>query len=363
MPVSKPDTSGGFHPTLSGRGDIFTPSVDCVRADGTLDSSLLSPALQQVMLRSTRVRNIVSSMLIEGERVELARAVEVLDTERATTPNERAILQLSRVYDRIARGESIPRTVSGVCSVHFEIFDGVLPTDVAGAIKTERNAIVDVGSGRIVFLPTPPERVRAELDALFRWFNDVRFSLPGPVVAGIFFAEFQAIHPFADGNGRVGRILNLSVLAELGLKNAPLVPVDSMFFRTHRKYYEMLSTTNTGRQYGLWLRYYVRQLLDAYRAALKRTDLRKTVEGFRSRVAKELLMWALSGSGDWFSHGDFPNPTGFSVPAVTQALRKLVHAGVLESKGEHRGRRYRLSPAYLARIDSGLDKVTNAALS
>jgi len=350
---TKPDTSGGFQPSIAPRIDTVLPSLECVRADGRLDASLLSPALQRVLLRTARVRNIVSSMLIEGERVELTRAVEVLDTEHAMTPNERAILQLSRVYDRIARGQTIPITVAGVCSIHHEVFDGVLPIDSAGAIKSGKNAIVDVRTGRVLFVPTPPERVEAELRALFHWFDENKLQFPAPVAAAVFFAEFQAIHPFADGNGRVGRLLNLSVLAELGLKNAPLVPLDSQFFKTRGKYYAMLATTNSGQRYIPWTRYFVTQLAHAYRMAISRTDLRVTVERFRSKVTRDLLVWALSGSGDWFSHGDFQNPGGFSVPAVTQALRKLVQAKVLDSTGERRGRRYRLSPAYLAHLESG----------
>lgn len=349
----KPDTSKGFHPPLSPRRDISVPSLECVRADGRLEASVLSPALLQAMLRSARVRNIVSSVRIEGERVELARALEVLDTQRAVTPNERALLQLSRVYDRIARGESIPLTVPGVCSVHHEVFDGVLPVDQAGAIRHRRNAIVDGGSGRTVFVPTPPERVRPELEALFRWFRGNRVALPPPVLAGVFFAEFQAIHPFPDGNGRVGRILNLSILAELGLPKAPLVPVDSQFLRTQPAYFRRLATTNSGRQYESWLRYFIEQLLAAYRTAVSRSDLGETLEGFRSRAVRDLLTWALAGAGNWFRHGDFPNPSGFSVPAVTQALRKLTNSGILEAFGTHRGRRYRLSPTYLARLSSG----------
>jgi len=352
MASMKPDTSAGFRPRVTLREDIVLPSVDCTRTDGRLDASLLSPALQQVLLRVARVRNIVSSMLIEGERVELGRAVEVLDTEIAETPNERAVLQLSRVYDRIARGKLPPLTIPSLCSVHKEVFDGVLPGSVTGTLKETHNAIVEVGTGRVIFVPTPPKRVQGELTALIRWFEDSRYLYPAPIVGGIFFAEFQAIHPFMDGNGRIGRLFNLSLLASLGLKNAPLVPIDTQFFLTRTRYYDMIATTNSGERYELWLRYFVKQLLRGYRVAAARTDLRLTVERFESRVVRTLLTWALSGSGEWFRHGDFPNPGQFSLPAVTQSLRRLSQAGILEAKGERRGRRYRLSPTYLAKLES-----------
>lgn len=348
----KLDTSSGFTPRVSLKQDIVLPSVDCIRTDGRLDASLLSPALQQMLLRVARVRNIVSSMLIEGERIELGRAVEVLDTDLAETPNERAILQLSRVYDRIAKGKPLPISIQSLCAIHGEVFEGVLPDTIAGVLKQRHNAIVDVGTGRVLFVPTPPKRVEAELASLIRWFEESKYLFPAPIVAGTFFAEFQAIHPFMDGNGRIGRLFNLSLLASLGLKNAPLVPIDTQFFQTRSRYYEMLATTNSGERYDLWMRYFVKQLLRAYRVAVSRTDLRPLLEQFEGRVARSLLTWTLSGSGDWFRHGDFPNITKFSLPAITQALRRLSQSGILEARGERKGRRYRLRPSYLARFGS-----------
>jgi len=350
--LHKPDTTGGFAPPLLIADDVALPSLGCVRADGRLDASILSPALQLVLLRAVRVRNIVSSMLIEGERVDLARAVSVLDSGVADTPNERAILQISRVYDRIAHGTNIPLTVSSLCKVHGEIFDGVLPQGGAGRLKSRANAIVEVGTNRILFIPTPPERVAEELESLFGWLEEMRYRYPPPVVAGVVFAEFQGIHPFSDGNGRTGRLLNLSLLAQLGLKNAPLVPLDAQFFRTRARYYEMLATTNSGKRYDLWLRYFVKQLGRAYGLSVAHSDLREVVDRFEGRAVRSVLTWILSGSGTWFKHGDFPNPNHFSLPAITQALRKLTVAGVLQAEGERRGRKYRLSPGFVSRLDS-----------
>jgi len=353
MLTSKPDTSAGFRPTVSLNPDTAYPSLDCLRADGRLDASLLSPALQQVLLREARVRNIVSSMLIEGEVVALDRALRVMDSRAPETANERAVLQLGAVYDRIWKGGFVTLSVSSLESLHREIFEDVLPGSIAGILKQRQNAIVDGSTGRILFLPTPPDRVEKELASLFTWFEENQLNYPPPVVAGLFFAEFQAIHPFADGNGRTGRILNLSLLKQLRMKNAPLVPLDSRFFRSRSRYYEMLATTNSGRRYDLWLRYFVGELHRAYKLALTRTDLRPVVERYEGRVARDLLTWILSGTGGWFSHGDFPNPAGFSIPAVTKALKRLADDRILMSRGERRGRRYRVSPAFLASLEQG----------
>jgi Fic family protein len=347
MPTEKPDTSKGFRPLLTLGQDTIRPAIDCIRADGRLDAAILSPALQQILYRTSRVRNIVSSMLIEGERVELDRAIEVLDSGRATSPNERAVLQISTVYAGIANRRFIPLTARGLRAAHRACFEGVLRDDIAGRFKDQPNAIVDPSSGRIVFIPTPPERVESELSSLFAWIAENRYRLPPPVVAAVAFAELQGIHPFADGNGRIGRLVNTSLLAELGMRNAVMIPLDFRFYQSRHKYYRFLASTNFGIRYDLWVRYFVGELRHAYRLAVSRSDLRPILDRFNGKATRLVLSWVLSGSGSWFQHGDVPNPAGLSVPAITQALRKLRSEGILEAEGNRRGRRYRLRVGYL----------------
>lgn len=341
------DTSHGFNPVLRAGPDLAKPALDVVRLDGLLDASLLSPALQALMLQSARVRNIVSSMRIEGEAIDIQRAQSALDRNTAFDSTERQVLQLSRAYMRIASGKLVSLTLQGLRSLHTDVFDGVFENQIVGDFKTRDNALVDARTGRVTFLPTPASRTEAELRSLFDWVARVQYDLSPPILAAVFFAEFQGIHPFGDGNGRIGRLLNHSLLRQLGLRNAPLVPLDLGFFNSGVKYYEMLAKTNSGRNWDLWTRYYLGQTTHAYRAAQSRADLRPLVDAVSGRLARLILIWALAGPGDWFNHGQIPGTGTYSVQGVTQALRTLRRQGILEARGERRGRRYRVNPRYL----------------
>ncbi len=352
MALKKRDTSAGFRPEVDVGESIGLPANNCVRLDGQLDASLLSPTLHQVLLGMARLRNVVSSLRIEGESIELAEARRVLDSRRPQTPVEKGVLQLSGGYADLSRGRLPTLTVEGIRAAHRRLFDGVLEEATVGTLKTTQNVLLDSMTGLEKFVPTPPERTEAELNALLGWLADHGFQHPSPVVAALFFAEFQAIHPFADGNGRIGRYLNLAVLHRLGLRNAPLVPLDTRFFRTHAQYYEMLATTNSGRDYHHWVRYYVKELEAAYRLAVSRADLGPVVERFSRESTRSVLRWVLAGDGGWFTHGDYPNPKGYSPPAISASLNELWKAGVLEAKGERRGRRYRLHSKFLGGIYS-----------
>ena len=350
MPLLKRDTTAGFTPTIPSRADISLPAVECLREDGILQTRVLSPQLHQVLLGMARIRNAVSSFRLEGETVELDRARQLLDGRDPESPSETGVLRLAHAYADLSTGKLPKFTVEGVLGLHRRLFKDILTPEWVGAIKPEQNYIINAGSGSTRFTPTPPERTRAELEQLFAWYESRRYSHLPPLVAAVFFAEFQAIHPFMDGNGRVGRLLNIAILVDLGCIKAPLIPLDTRFFRTSDHYYEYLGTTNAGEDYSLWVRYFVDETREAYRTAARQANLGPMVSEFSRESTRRILRWILAGSGDWFSRSEFPNPTHYSQPALWAALDELKEAGVLEARGERRGRQYRLRSRFLADV-------------
>jgi Fic family protein len=350
VPLAKRDTTGGFLPNLRPGDDIGRPAIECIRWDGILETRLLSPQLHQVMLGMARLRNAVSSFRLEGEAVDLDRARKVLEGAEPESPSEEGVYRLAEAYSEVSRGKGPRLTVQGVLDAHGALFKDLLRPEWVGVLKPEQNTIINAGSGSVRFIPTPPERTRRELERLFEWLDQAKYTLPAPVIGSLFFAEFEAIHPFMDGNGRLGRLLNIAVLVRLGLRNAALIPLDTRFFRTGDHYYEYLGTTNAGSDYHLWTRYYVSEAEQAYKAAARQANLGPFVSKFSRESTRTVLRWVLRGSGAWFSRSDFPNRSGYSQPAVWAALDELSKAGVLERKGEKRGRRYRLRSRFLADV-------------
>lgn len=350
MPEIKRDTSAGFQPILRPADDIGLPAVECLRLDGVLETRLLSPQLHQVLLGMARVRNAVSSFRLEGETVDLDRARQLMDGATPASPSETGVLRLAQAYADLGQGRHLRLTLPEILRVHRRLFDGIMDPSWVGVLKPKQNYIINSGSGSIRFAPTPPERTGAELEALLSWYSGARFTLSPPVIAALFFAEFQGIHPFMDGNGRVGRLLNIAILTDLGCSKAPLIPLDTRFFRTSDNYYELLGTTNGGVDYYHWARYFVHEALTAYKAAAKQANLGPLVSGFSKESTRRVLRWILAGTGEWFSRSDYPNPKRYSQPALWAALDDLKKAGVLEARGERRGRRYRLRSRFLADV-------------
>jgi len=324
--------------------------TESLRLDGRLDAAVLSPSLHQLILGMARLRNVVSTLRIEGEAIDLAAAHRVLDTGEPQSPEEAEVLHLSKAY---AEMHDMPRppevAIDYILGLHARLFPGGVGLDSGpvGKFKVVPNGVYSRAEGRMVFGATPPERTGPELKALLAWLREEARNVPPLVAAGAFFAEFQAIHPFADGNGRVGRFLNLVVLRRLGFRNVCLVPLDGRFFRTRNRYYDALRTTNAGRNYQIWCRYYAEQVKRAYELSVGRADLRPLVERFSRGSTRSVLEWCLSGDGGWFDRSGLRNPGGYSLPALTSSLAELARAGVLEKRGERRGRESRLSSEFL----------------
>lgn len=348
--LRKPDTSRGFRPSVVVTTDMFTRSTETLRLDGRLEAAVLSPSIHQLILAMARLRNVVSSLRIEGQAVDLRAARRALATDKAQTPEEKEVLLLSRAYEELHSFARTPElSVEYIRKLHARLFPEGIGLDAGpiGRFKDAPNGVYSETEGRTIFEATPPARTEAEIETLIEWIGDDARLLPPAVASALFFAEFQAIHPFGDGNGRMGRFLNLVVLRRLGYRNVCLVPIDGRFFRTQNRYYRTLRTTNAGRNYQVWCRYYSEQIHRAYELAVGRADLRPLLDRFSRGSTRSLLEWCLSGDGDWFSRSDFPNPKRYSPPALTSSLAELVRAGVLDGRGEKRGREYRLSTEFL----------------
>lgn len=261
------------------------------------------------------------------------------------------MLRLSKAYGKLHAASKVPPlTLERIKTYHKEFFDGLLEEGPIGDFKKEPNGVKDKTTGQWVFFATPPEETAAELQVLLDWFYGPAQALPPAVAAGLFFVEFEAIHPFTDGNGRLGRFLNLVALKQVGFENACLVPIDGRFFRSGPRYYESLAATNTGTNYHVWLRYYAKELRKAYEIASKRADLRTLLDQHTKRSTRSILEWVVSGDGSWFVHSDYPNGENYSATAVSIGLADLLKEGVLEHRGERRGRRYRLHPDFLRKL-------------
>lgn len=356
MVILKPDTSAGFNPSLPKGPEFLAMNRDALRLDGRLDASLLGPSIHRLLLTMARLRNVVSTVRIEGEKVDLDGARTALEQQKGKTAVEEQVIRLAKEYTTLhdAKPSKLPRfSVEYILALHKTLFHGLYDEAGPGLFKTKPNGVGDTATGEFVFWATPPERTERELEGLFQWFERSAMDSPGLVTAGVFFAEFEAIHPFHDGNGRVGRLLNLIALKRMGFQNIALTPLDGRYYHTQHDYYAKIASTNSGKTYVPWCRYNSQQVVKAYEIAARRSDLKPLLDQQTRASTRHLLEWVVSRDASPFGHGDFPNPKQYSAESVQKSLAQLVDQEILAAAGERKARRYQLSTGFLRKLYGG----------
>jgi Fic family protein len=218
-----------------------------------------------------------------------------------------------------------------------------------GAFRRSQNWIGGSRPGNAVFVPPPPDRIEELMAALERFLHGEPVDVPPLLKAGLAHVQFETIHPFLDGNGRVGRLLIALVLVNEGVLREPLL-YPSLYFKQHRsEYYDHLSQVRGQGGWENWLRFFAEGVRETAEAAV--TTARRLSDLFRGDLDRVHAAGRSAGSAAKI-HGAFrerplwtirrlTEATGLPVPTVTRALAALQRLGIIrETTGRQRGRVY-----------------------
>ena len=226
-----------------------------------------------------------------------------------------------------------------------------------GEFRRTQNWIGGTRPGTARFVPPPVPEMHESLANLERFLNDVPHRTVAPLLkAGIAHAQFETIHPFLDGNGRVGRLLITCVLHAEGVLAEPVLYL-SLYFRQHRAdYYDALQRVREAGDWEGWLAFYLdgvdavaREAADTARAlvALDQRD-RSRVHALGKGAGSALAVFDLLRRRVVTSIARAAAATGLTIPTVTAALRRLDGLGIVR---ETTGKRYGRQFVYGAQLD------------
>lgn len=232
-----------------------------------------------------------------------------------------------------------------------------------GSYRTHEEPM-QVVSGAIynpkVHYEAPPSvGVPREMKRFIVWFNqtspDGKTPLPVLTRAGIGHLYFECIHPFEDGNGRIGRAIAEKALAQ-GLDHPPLTTLAMTILAKHKAYYEALERNNTKIEITDWLRWFAGSAIEAQRRTtalieflLDKTRLLDGLKGQLNERQEKALLRVLCEGPEGFKGGlsasNYITVTGTSPPTATRDLADMVAKGALIRSGERRHARYRANIA------------------
>src|SRR5207244_12255408 len=216
-----------------------------------------------------------------------------------------------------------------------------------GEFRRSQNWVGGTRPGNAAFVPPPPERLMECLDNFERFLHDEKHRLPVLVEAGLVHVQFETIHPFLDGNGRLGRLLITLLLCAKGALKEPLLYL-SLYFKRHRsRYYDHLQRVRTEGAWEEWLQFFVTGVsTTAQEAAETATRILRLFAAERKKI-QQLGRPASSALQihEYMQRKPVANIRAaakalkLSIPTVTGALNHLVRLGVVgEVTGKRRDR-------------------------
>jgi len=339
-------------PPLNVSGGIDQQCAKALAAIARLElAGNMVPSTDWFLYGFVRKEAVLTSQ-IEGTQATLRDVLAFEATEQAERPEDveevcNYVDALTYARRELAKPKGLPLSTRLLCEAHKRLMKGVRGSDKQpGAVRKSQNWVGGTRPGNARFVPPPPEEVPAALTALERWIHSDD-PLPPLIKAGLAHVQFETVHPFLDGNGRIGRLLIALLLEHWKMLKAPLLYLSLAFKRHQREYYDRLSAVRTDGDWEGWTDFYLTCVHESAENgvdvaqklfALMNTDRRQLTGHSRATVAAIQLLDMLP------EHPMVTVPRASELlkttaPTARKAVDILAEIGVLrETTGKQRDR-------------------------
>jgi Fic family protein len=343
---------------------IERASIALGRLDGI---TLLLPDPELFLYMFVRKEAVLSNQ-IEGTQSSLS---DLLKYEHAATPGvpvedvreaSNYVKAMQHGLDRLRGG--FPLSLRLLREIHKVLLQNARGSHkTPGEFRTSQNWIGGTRPGNARFVPPPPHEVPGALTNLEKFLHDEPTRISPLLKAGIAHVQFETIHPFLDGNGRLGRLLITFVLCAEGVLSQPLLYL-SLYLKSHREqYYDALQRVRTHGEWNAWLEFYLEGIEEVARTATQTAQaIMKLFEADHQRIQR---LGKAAGSAIRV-HDLLKRQAIISIPLAAKALaltqptvaasvERLVKLGIArESTGKQRDRQFIYS-AYEKILNEGTE--------
>lgn len=357
-PVPPLMLDGALHRTLE-RSVLALGRLDGVSAHLPDKSLFLYTYVRKEAVLSSQIEGTQSSLsdlllfeLDEAPGVPLDDVVEVSNYVAALDHG------LTRLREGLPLSNRMIREVHGVL-----LSRGRGSGKDPGEFRRSQNWLGGTRAGNAVFVPPPHTAVPDCMAALERFLHADEDRLPTLLRAGLAHVQFETIHPFLDGNGRVGRLLITLLLCEAGVLRDPLLYL-SLYLKQHRpQYYDLLTRVRQAGDWEGWLSFFLEGIaqtadaavLTAQRLATMFKDDRARIEAMGRRAGSALRVHDALKARPLLSMPEVARTTSLSFPAASSAMDLLIEQGVArELTGKRRNRLF-VYDRYLATLNEGTE--------
>ncbi len=324
----------------------------------------LVPSVDWLLYSAVRKEALLTSQM-EGTQATLT---DLFDEEAgfnvSNTDDVEEVTNYLRAFrwtqEQLRDPEGLPISVRLLCEAHRRLLHGVRGAGKQpGALRRSQNWIGGTRPGNAVFVPPPPEHVPRLLAGVERFIHhNTPNDLPPLVKVGLIHAQFETIHPFLDGNGRIGRLLIAALFEHWGLLSEPLMYLSGYLKQHQAEYHRRLSAIRTDGDWESWVGFFLEGVATAA------SDAEKNVIEVASLVTSDRKRLLQSTKASPTSHRLFemlPTMPRFTIervrqqlntsfPTATAAVKVLEDLGIVtEMTGQKKNRSYSYQ-AYVERL-------------
>ncbi len=325
------------------------------RALGRLDGSIRTLPNPDLFIFMYVRKEAVLSSQIEGTQSSLNDILEVeaeiFDNQRPRDVDE--VLNYVRAMNYgLERLAELPLSNRLIREIHNVLLSGVRGGNAQpGELRKIQNWIGPQGCTlkEATFVPPPPQQLEEILGQFEKFLHDE--SLPALLQIGMAHAQFETIHPFLDGNGRIGRLLIAFILYQREILETPVLYISHYFKKYRQQYYEQLQSVRENGNWETWLKFFLQGIYEVSQEATetsrKIVDLR---EAHRKLIAEHFGRVAGNGmqvletlyQRPFIKVQDIKEQINVTFPAANQLMNKFVDHGLLtEVTGQARNRQFR----------------------
>ena len=300
--------------------------------------------IRKEALLSSQIEGTQSSLqdvlAVQGQLFAPARPVDAAEVVNYIGAMELGLQEL----------ENLPVSIRLMRYIHRRLLEGVRGANLTpGELRTSQNWIGPSGAGirDAVFVPPPPDVVLNALGDLERFLH-AEDDLPLLIRIGLGHAQFETIHPFLDGNGRLGRLLITFLLTERGILRKPTLYLSYYFARNRQQYYELLQAVRDTGDWEGWLRFFLQGVVEVADEAadtvrqiqlLRERDRDAVTDTFGRAAGNGLRVLERLYRQPYVNVATVQEITGTSFAGANQLVSRMVDSGVLvEITGQARNR-------------------------
>lgn len=297
-------------------------------------------------------KEATTSNRIEGTRTTFDEALTPIEQIAPESRDDWSEVQnyIEALNFSITELERLPLSLRLLKHAHKILLQGVRGKHkLPGEIRKSQNWIGGSSLKDAFFIPPEPNVLGELLSDLEKFLHNEDLQVPELIKAGIAHYQFETIHPFLDGNGRVGRLLIILYLINTGLLKKPVLYISDFFERNRSSYYDALSIVKESSKIEIWLKFFLSGVIETARNSIKTFDeiikLKRDVEnkidtlGKKSKNGRRLI--ELLYSRPKLSAKAIADELSLSVVSTNSLLKVFVEIGILqETTGQNRNRFY-----------------------